>query len=60
MASRKTTANCDFSYEPEEWALYGERSEKRLEFVAGDVDGGRCLWEKIAAFGSSYREMQTV
>ena len=39
MAGRKTTAKCDFSYEPEEWALYGERSEKRLEFVAGDVDG---------------------
>ncbi|MGX1188455.1 hypothetical protein AB7M29_006134 [Pseudomonas sp. F-14 TE3623] len=39
MASRKTTAKCDFSYEPEEWALYGVTSEKRVEFVAGNVDG---------------------
>jgi hypothetical protein len=35
-------------------ALYGGKSEKRVEFVARNVDVLRGLSEKIAAFGSTY------
>ncbi|GID06640.1 hypothetical protein TMM008_38420 [Pseudomonas sp. 008] len=37
------------------WALYGVKSEKRVEFVARNVDVLRGLSEKVAAFGSTYR-----
>lgn len=38
----------------EVWALYGVKSEKRVEFVARNVDVFQGLSEKVAAFGSTY------
>ncbi|TPG95190.1 hypothetical protein EAH72_13980 [Pseudomonas caspiana] len=38
MTSCKPTSGCSFSYKRGSSALYGLRREKRVEFVAGDVD----------------------